>query len=80
MQKPQEMQVQTLGGEDPLEEQMATHSSNLAWRIPWSEETGGLHSMGSQRVRHNWVTVHAHKCQLESKDSMLGQQETTEMK
>ena len=80
MQKPQEMQVQFQGGEDPLEEEMAIYSSILAWRIPWSEETGRLHSMGSQRVRHNWVTVHAHKCQLESKDSMLGQQETTEMK
>ena len=39
--------------EDPLEEGMATHSSILAWRIPWTEEPGGLHSVGLQRVRHN---------------------------
>ena len=49
----QETQVQSLGQEDPLEEAMATHSSVLAWRIPWTEELGGLQSMGSQRVRHN---------------------------
>ena len=41
------------GQEDPLEEGMATHASILAWRIPWTEEPGGLQSMGSQRVRHN---------------------------
>ena len=41
------------GGEDPLEEGMATHSRILAWRIPWTEEPGGLQSMGSQRVKHN---------------------------
>ena len=50
MQGPQEMKFQSLGWEDPLEEDMATHSSILAWRIPWTEEPGGLHSMGSQRV------------------------------
>ena len=43
-------QVRSLGREDPLEEGMATHSSVLAWRIPWTEEPGGLQSMGSQRV------------------------------
>ena len=42
--------------EDPLEEEMATHSSIFAWRIPWTEEPGGLQCMGSQKVRHNWVT------------------------
>ena len=42
--------------EDPLEKGMATHSSIHAWRIPWTEEPGGLQSMGSQRVRHNWMT------------------------
>ena len=42
--------VQSVGREDPLEEDMATHSSILAWRIPWAEEPGGLQSMGSQRV------------------------------
>ena len=45
--------VQPLGGEDPLEKEMATHSSILAWRIPWMEEPGGLQSTGSQRVRHD---------------------------
>ena len=49
----QETQVQSLGREDPLEKEMAIHSSILAWRIPWTEEPGGLQSMGSQRVRHN---------------------------
>ena len=49
----QEMWVQSLGREDPLEEEMATHSSILAWRIPWTEEPGGLQSMGSQRVGHD---------------------------
>ena len=43
----------TLGQEDPLEEGMATHSSILAWRIPWTEEPGGLQSMGSQRLKHD---------------------------
>ena len=47
------MQVQSLGQEDPLEEGMATHSSILAWRPPWTEEPGGLRSLGSQRVRHD---------------------------
>ena len=45
----QEIQVQSLGGEDPLEEEMATHSSILAWRIPWTEEAGRLQSVGSQK-------------------------------
>ena len=49
----QEMWVQSLGREDPLEKEMATHSTILAWRIPWTEEPGGLQSMGSQRVRHD---------------------------
>ena len=46
------MRVGSLGQEDPLEEGMATHSSILAWSIPWTEETGGLQSMGSQKVQH----------------------------
>ena len=46
----QEMQVRSLGQEDPLEREMATHSSILAWEIPWTEEPGGLQSMVSQRV------------------------------
>ena len=48
-----EMRVQTLGGEDPLEEGMATHSRILTWRIPWTEEHGGLQPIGSQRVGHD---------------------------
>ena len=49
----QETQVQSLGREDPLEKEMATHSSTLVWRIPWREEPGGLESMGSQRDGHD---------------------------
>ena len=45
--------VQSLGGEDPLEKEMATHSSTLGWKIPWMEEPGRLQSMGSQTVGHN---------------------------
>ena len=45
--------VQSLGQEDPLEKEMATHSSTLAWKIPWTEKPGRLQSMGSQRVGHN---------------------------
>ena len=48
-----ETQVQSLGGEEPPEKEMETHSSVLAWRIPWTEDPGGLQSMGSQRVGHN---------------------------
>ena len=51
------MQVTSLGWEDPLEE-MATHANILAWSIPWTEEPGGLQSMGSQRIRRNWVIKH----------------------
>ena len=49
----QETQVQSLVREDPLEEEMTIHSSILVWRIPWTEEPGGLQSMGLQRVRHD---------------------------
>ena len=49
----QDTEVQSLGWEDPLEKGMATHSSILAWRIPWTEEPGGLQAMGLQRVRHD---------------------------
>ena len=52
----QETQVRSLGQKDPLEKGMATHSSTLAWRIPWMEEPGGVQSMGLQRVGHNWAT------------------------
>ena len=53
MQKTQEMWVQALGQKDPLEEEMAAHSRILAWRIPWTEEPGGLQSTGLQRVGHD---------------------------
>ena len=59
MQKPQETQVRSLVWEDPLEEEMVTHSSILAWRIPWTGEPGGLQSMGSQRVGHKWLSMHS---------------------
>ena len=49
--------VQSLGQENPLEKEMATHSSILAWRIPQTEEPGGLQSMGSQRIGHDWATT-----------------------
>ena len=54
MQETQETQIWSLGWEDPLEEGMATHSSILAWRIPWTEEPGGAQSIGSQRVGNSW--------------------------
>jgi len=53
MPETQELRVQSLGGEDPLEEGMATHSNILLWRIPWTEEPGGLQSTGLQRIRHD---------------------------
>ena len=53
MQETQETWVRSLGQEDPLEEEMATHSSILAWEMPWTEEPGGLQSMGLQRVGHD---------------------------
>ena len=52
----QEIRVQSLGWDDPLEKGMATHSTILAWRNPWTEEPGGLPPMESQRVRHDWMT------------------------
>ena len=56
----QETYVRFLDKEDLLEKGMATHSSILAWRIPWTEETGEVQSMGSQRVRHTWTTQYYH--------------------
>ena len=53
VQEQQDMQVRPLSQEDPLEEEMATHSSILAWKIPWTEEPGRLQSMGLQRVGHD---------------------------
>ena len=52
----QETRVRSLGWEDPLEKEMAIHSSIIAWKIPWTEELGRLQSMGSQRVGHDWAT------------------------
>ena len=60
MQEMQEMAVPSLGQEDPLEKEMTTHSSILAWRIPWTEEPGGLQSMGSQSVEHDWARTRAY--------------------
>jgi len=54
MQETQETWVQSLGQEDPLKEEMATHSGIFVWEVPWTEEPGGLRSIGSQGVRHNW--------------------------
>ena len=55
----QETGVRSLGGEDALAEEMATHSSVLAWEVPWTEEPGGLQSMWSQRAEHDLATAHA---------------------
>ena len=63
MQELQEMWVRSLGQEDPLKKEMATHSSIRAQRIPWTEETEGLQSMGSQRVRHDLAIEHENETQ-----------------
>ena len=61
----QETWIQSLDWEDPLEKEMATDSSILAWRIPGTEEPGGLQPMGSQRVGHDWATnTHFHICMI----------------
>ena len=60
MQETQKMQVQSLDKEDPLEEEMATHSGILAWRTPWTEEPHGLQSVASQRVGHSGVFIHTY--------------------
>ena len=60
MQEMQRDEGRSLGWEDPLEEEMETHYSTLAWKIPWTEESGGLYSMGSQRVGHSWATEHTY--------------------
>ena len=63
----QETQVQSLGWKDLLEKEMATHSSILAWKIPWMEEPGRLQSMGSQRVGHDWATsLHLTSLEIDS--------------
>ena len=60
VQEMQERWVRSLGREDPLEKERATHFSILVWRIPWTEEPGGLQSMGLRRIKHNRATEHAH--------------------
>ena len=71
MQEMQEMWVCFLGQEDPLEKEMATHSSILAWRIPWRDEPGGLQSTELQRVRHNWARMHAQASLLKQANRSL---------
>ena len=66
----QETQVQSLSGEDPLEKGMATHSSILAWRIPWTEKPGRLQSIGLQRVGHAWAHVRSDTQFASSKHSL----------
>ena len=66
----QMVKIQSLDWEDPLEEEMATHSSILAWKIPWTVEPGWLQSMGSQRVRHNWAHTTLKKNALRDNDSL----------
>ena len=64
--------VQSLGGEDPLEKEMTTHPSILAWKIPWTEELGRLQSMGLQRVRHDWVTsLHYRWCCVNNRRHLM---------
>ena len=69
--------VQSLGQEDSLKKEMATQSHILAWRIPWTEGPGGLHSMGSQRVRHDLVTKHTHNTRSPEMSSKLTIYETS---
>ena len=83
----QETRVWALGWEDPPEKEMATHSSTIAWKIPWTEEPGRLQSMGLQRVRHDWVTSLSlsgryYKCQNnhQIKTHMTQKLELSEMK
>ena len=71
----QKMRVRSLGQEDPLEKEMSTHSSILAWEIPWTEEPGGLQSMGSLRVGQNWETKHTLcRPRMDRSDSLLSEE------
>ena len=74
-----ETRVQSLGQEDPLEKEMAPHSSILARRIPWTEEPGGLQSTGSQRVGHDWATSLTHSL-IQSKGSLWRLKELVQIK
>ena len=60
----EQTRLQSLGREDPLEKRMATHSRTLAWRIPWTEEPGGLRSIGSQSVEHDWIDLGCTQCKM----------------
>ena len=73
----QETQVRSLGWEDPLEKEMAVHSSTIAWKIPWTEEPGRLQSMGSQRVGHDRATScsRSAKAQQQQKESFFQERE-----
>ena len=84
----QKMWIQSLGWEDPLEKEMATHSSILAWEIPWMEEPGGLQSMDLQRIRHDLATKKTHTKSIRSwskeyfcpgKSYLLSGQQETEL-
>jgi len=66
MQETQETRVLFLSWEDPLEEGMEIHSSILSWRIPQTEEPGGLQFIGSQRISHDWATKHTHMLVVEA--------------
>ena len=70
------MQIRSLGWEDSLEEEMATHSSILAWKIAWTEKPGWLQSMGSQRVGHNWPTHRPWAAILFSRESSWPKNQT----
>ena len=76
-----ETRLRSLGREDPLEKEMATHSSTLAWKMPWMEEPGRLQSMRSQRVVHSWVTSlsHASKVMLKILQARLQEYGTREL-
>ena len=71
MQDVQGTRVWSLGQEDPLKKEMATHSSFLAWKIPWTEEPGRLQAIGSQRTRYNWVSAHTDNIRLAGEDRGL---------
>ena len=79
MQEP-ETRVQSLGQEDPLEKETATHTSILAKIIPWTEQAEGLQSMGSLRVGHNWAAEHAHmdKARTEKKELFFEEKQSQE--
>ena len=74
----QEMWVQSLGQENPLEEGIATHISILAWRIPWTEVPGGLQSIGSERVGHDWSDLACmHTLSSDTRGHQRGQRRNT---